>query len=113
MYRTAGLVALLLGAALTYSLVFTTFDSPIHGWRVTAGNMERVTIACPPPWGVLFGGALTEVEPTWQADICLRSARTLFVEGVIFSSAAIGLCAWGFVQPPRRPIEVLPSLRRL
>lgn len=112
MYRTAGLVALLLGAALTYSLVFTTFDSPLRGWRFTAGGMEQVTIVCPPPWGILFGDALTEVEPAWQTDKCLRTARTLFVEGLVVSSAALSLFAWGFAQPPRRPIEVLPSLRR-
>jgi hypothetical protein len=61
MYRKSGLIVLALGAALTYSLAFTTFDTQVRRWeRTEDGGRERATINCPVPWG-----RKPDPEPLW------------------------------------------------
>ena len=96
MYRTSGLVVLLVGAGLIYSLVFTPFQVELDSWMPTEeGGLERAVVTCPAPWGIVLGDAEDEIRPTWQARRCVPSANMLFLEGVVVLAMALGLGLWG------------------
>ena len=113
MYRTGGIIAFVVGMALTYSLVFTTFDKPIDRYVFNErGGLEQVSISCPTPWGLIVGDAESQVEHPNEARSCVRAARVLFIEGVIAFSLAIGLGIWGVAsgrKPRPKSMRVLPS----
>ncbi|MFQ5968472.1 MAG: hypothetical protein ACE5MI_12820 [Acidimicrobiia bacterium] len=116
MYRTSGIIVLIAGIALTYSLVFTTFNKPVERWVVDElGGLEQVSIECPSPWGLIVGDAERDVERPAEAQQCVRSARTLFLEGVIVFTFALGLGIWGLLRgrkPRPQSMRVLPSASR-
>lgn len=114
MYRTSGLIVLALGAALTYSLVFTTFDQPVMSWTTTEdGNIERDTVPCPTPWEILFNADMPDTRvQTWR-DLCVRSARTLFTEGIVVTAAALVVGLRAVVRGPKptpKPLRPLSEL---
>ena len=113
MYRTSGIIAFVVGIALTYSLVFTTFNKPVDRYVFNElGSLEQISIECPSPWGLIVGDAESQVEHPNEARSCVRSARVLFIEGVIAFSLAIGLGIWGVAsgrKPRPKSMRVLPS----
>ncbi len=59
MYRQAGLVVLGIGAVLGLTMVFTGFEHAVKSWEVDfdSGDVSQVTVACPAPFGIVFGDA--------------------------------------------------------
>lgn len=117
MYRTGALIALILGAAITYSLAFTGFDKQIDQWVQDAnGNPVRVSIACPTPAAMAFGDAELQMTPAWHGRECNGSTRILMVEAGIVTATALALAYRGFRngrRPPTKSLNVLPELERL
>jgi hypothetical protein len=111
MYRKSGLIVLALGAVLVYSLAFTPFDTQVRRWeRTEDGGRERASITCPIPWDVIFEGVEPDLRFRTEAELCVRSARTLVTEGIFFAVLAVGLGVWGVVRGPKPDPEPLLPL---
>lgn len=114
MYRKSGLIVLARGAALTYSLAFTTFDTQVRRWeRTEDGGWERASVTCPVPWDVIFQGVDPELRFRTESELCVRSARTLVTEGIFFAAVALGLGIWGVIRGPKPDPEPLRPLSEL
>lgn len=117
MYRNGAILSLVIGAALVFSLAFTSFNKQLNQWVTDEqGNPARVSIVCPTPWSVVVGDAADQMGPAWHGRQCTASARLLFFEGGVVTLTALALAARGFVngpRPPTKPIEILPSFERL
>ncbi|HIE21702.1 MAG TPA: hypothetical protein EYP73_03770 [Acidimicrobiia bacterium] len=114
MYRFSGLVTLLIGAALVYSLAFTSWNQKTESYYITPdGTVTREKIECPPPWDLLFGDAnVTGLLPS-HVRLCSGVAKILITEAIIVAAVSMSLGIWGIIRgprPPIRPIEVLPSV---
>ncbi|HJS72507.1 MAG TPA: hypothetical protein VJ858_07255 [Acidimicrobiia bacterium] len=106
--RMIGVTALLIGALLTYSLVFTSFDERVRfQWNVESdGTKTPMThITCPSPWDVLVNGAEPEVSTT--EGLCVMPSRSLAVEGAIVA-AVTSIIAVAFFAHTTRPGPLPP-----
>jgi len=106
--RFVGLVVILAGVALAYSLVFTEFDQRVaFQWEFVNGDRVPVThITCPSPWSVLNDG--TQPEGVVSGDLCIKPARGQLVQGVGVVLLTLALGSWVLTRDPRR--KALPPL---
>lgn len=111
--RAIGAVALLAGAVLCYSLVFTPFDQSVRfQWEVTSdgGRTPMTHVTCPSPWSVLVEEAEPDVVTT--EGLCVMPSRGLLVEGVIVIPVALAIAIWFFTRTTRPgPLHDLPVSR--
>ncbi len=112
-YRVSGILVLFAGLVLTYSLVLTTFSRPVERWTFNeAGGLTQQSTECPSPVSLLFGDGQNQMEQPADAQLCVLSARTLFIEGVIVLGLSVGLGVWGMTRgkrPEPQQIRALPS----
>lgn len=107
--RIAGLGIILIGAALAYSLVFTTFEQRVtFQWEFVNGERTPIThITCPPPWSVLSEGA--RPQGVVSGDLCVKPARGQVVQAIGVAIAAVAIGAWVLTRDLRRkPLPPLP-----
>ncbi len=113
MYRFSGLVTILVGALLVFSLAFTPFNVKMDQWELHPdGSVERLKASCPSPWSIVFEDADMGGLIRTNAQLCTGAARILIAEALIVTVVSLGLGIWGIIngpKPPIRPIEVLPS----
>lgn len=114
MNRTTGLVALAIGALLTFMLVLTTFTHAVKSWEVdrTTGDVSQVTIACPAPFLIVFSDGEQQADPSWGAHLCASTGQRLFIQGIAVFAVALGLGVWGIrkgPRPKRRSIDSIPA----
>ena len=114
MNRTSGLVALAIGALLTFMLVFTTFTHAVKSWEIdpATGDVSQVTIACAAPLRIVFGDAEQQANPSWGAHLCASTGQRLFIQGVAVFAVALGLGVRGIrkgPRPKRKPIDSIPA----
>lgn len=114
MGRQTGIVVLVVGAILTYSLVFTQFDQRVSRSTINEEG-ERIPVThvpCPSPWAVVVHGAQPDVIA--GESICPRPARTLLVEGAVVALISLVIGIWGLTRArPTQLPELPPSLRRM
>ncbi len=116
MYRQAGLVVLGIGAVLGLTMVFTGFEHAVKSWEVDfdSGDVSQVTVACPAPFGIVFGDAEMEADPSWGARVCAGTGQRLFIAGVAWLAVGTGIGLWGIrrgPKPKRQSIDAIPSFR--
>lgn len=106
--RVFGLVVILAGFALAYSLMFTEFDQRVtFQWEFVNGDRVPIThITCPSPWSVLDEG--TQPEGVVSGDLCVKPARGQMVQSIGVALLTLTLGAWVFTRDPRR--KALPPL---
>lgn len=111
--RGIGLVILLIGAAMVYSLVFSPFDERVRfQWEVTpdGGRTPRTHITCPSPWSVLVNEAEPDVITT--EGFCVMPSRALVVEGAMTAVLSMVIAGFFFTRTTRPgPIHELPLSR--
>jgi hypothetical protein len=114
--RAIGILVLLAGAALVYSLVFTEFAQRVQfQWELNEeGERVPVThIMCPSAWSVTVDDAQPEAIVT--GDLCVLSARGNLIQGVMVGVVALAIAAWIFTRTTRPgpgPLPMMPpSLR--
>jgi hypothetical protein len=97
MSKIAAWIVIAVGAALVYSLAFTTFTFQVGYESTGEGGYVELTIECPPPATAL----LLRAVPENSADpgVCVPPSRTLSLEAGIVALAAT-IAAW---TPLRRP----------
>ncbi len=114
MYRVSGMVTLVVGALLVFSLAFTPFSVKMEQWEFHPdGSVERLKAPCPSPWDILFEDADLSGLIRTNAQLCRGAAKILIAEAFIVATTALGLGIWGIIngpKPPIRPIEVLPTV---
>ena len=78
MYRTSGIVVLLLGGLLTWSIVFTPFDQEVRRWtRTEDGGRVKATVACPDPYSILLEDAVNaDISPFREPELLLAHRPT-------------------------------------
>ncbi len=107
--RITGLGIILIGAALAYSLIFTTFEHRVtFQWEFVNGERTPIThITCPAPWSVLSEDA--RPEGVVSGDLCVKPARGQVVQGIGVAIAALAIGGWLFTRDLRRkPLPPLP-----
>jgi hypothetical protein len=110
MSRLSGWVILVAGAALIYSLAFSSYEHLTSTWTSTdSGGLTRVTVDCPSPIRVLLFGA--EPQASEDPEVCVPSSRTLALEAGAVAIAA-ALLAWRPVTR-RRPERIDPLSTRI
>lgn len=113
MYRTTGLTILIIGALLSFSMLFTGFDHAVKSWDIdqATGDVSQVKIACPAPFGIVLGDAELRADPSWGVPQCASTGQRLFITGTGILALALGFGIWGFRRgpKPRRSIESVPS----
>ncbi|MBW3666474.1 MAG: hypothetical protein KY394_02650 [Actinobacteria bacterium] len=117
MYRTGGIVALLIGMGLGFLWAFLPFSQQLS-YRVSFDDGQpdwtRVEIECPDPWSVLVEGERPpRGEYATAGDECVKPARTLMAGAVVATLAGITLGAYGIrrgPQPKPEPIEPLSEI---
>lgn len=111
--RGIGAVALVIGALMVYSLVFTPFNEPVRfQWEVTpdGGRTPMTHITCPSPWSVLTHDA--EPDVITADGFCVMPSRSLVVEGIIVAVVSILIAGVFFTRTTRPgPIHDLPVSR--
>lgn len=114
MYRRTGLIIFGIGALLSFSMIFTGFDHSVRSWEVdqSTGDVSQVSVACTPPFGIVFGDGELNADPSWGVPQCASTGQRLFITGVAVFVVALGLGLWGIrrgPKPERKSIEALPS----
>lgn len=114
--RVVGIVVLVLGIALAYSLVFTPFEQRVQfQWELnTEGKRVPIThVTCPSSWSIVVDDA--RLEGAVAGDLCLLPARGQMVQGALAAVTGMALGIWVFTRNPRtRPLPQLPpSVRAL
>lgn len=113
--RVIGIVILLLGAALAYSLVFTPFDQRVQfQWELNEeGRRVPIThVTCPSPWSIVFDDA--RLQGVVAGDLCRLPSRGHIVQGTLAALAAIPLGIWVFTRNPKtKPLPPLPASVRV
>ncbi len=111
--RGIGLVVLVIGAVMVYSLVFSSFNESVRfQWEVTpdGGRTPMTHITCPSPWSVLMNGAEPDVITT--DGFCVMPSRSLLVEGAMVAIVSIVIAGVFFTRTTRPgPIHDLPLSR--
>jgi hypothetical protein len=100
--RGVGLVVLLLGAILVYSLAFTSFDQKVQfQWDIEADGSRtpRSHITCPSPWSVLVDDA--EPEVTTTPGFCVMPSRSLALEATIVTVITVAVFIWLLTRTTR------------
>ena len=112
MYRTSGIVVLILGGLLTWSIVFTPFDQEVRRWtRTEDGGRVKASVTCPAPSSVLFEDAVNpDISSFENLNYCLRTARRLMTGGVLTALLTMGLGIRGIARGKRPPIEHIRPL---
>ncbi|MFQ5522407.1 MAG: hypothetical protein ACE5F5_02365 [Acidimicrobiia bacterium] len=114
MYRVSGLVTIVVGALLVFSLAFTPFNVKMDQWEFHPdGSVERLKATCPTPWSIIFEDADMSGLIRTNAQRCQGAARILIAEAFIVAAVALGLGIWGIIngpKPPIRPLEELPTV---
>lgn len=114
MGRQTGIVVLVVGAILTYSLAFSQFDQRVSRSTINEeGERIPVThVTCPSPWAVAVRGA--EPDVIAGESICPGPARTLLVEGAVVALFSLVIGIWGLTRARPTPVpELPPSLQRM
>lgn len=108
--RVAGALIIVIGAALSYSLVFTEFQQRVQfQWEVNneGGRVPITHVTCPSPWSVVVDGA--SLEGVVAGDLCVLPARGILAQGLGLAVLALGLGSWVFTRNPRvKPMPTLP-----
>jgi hypothetical protein len=107
--RGVGLGIIVIGAALAYSFIFTTFEQRVtFQWEFVNGERTPIThVTCPAPWSVLNEEARPQGVVT--GDLCVKPARGQVVQGIGIAIAALAVGGWLFTRDPRRkPLPPLP-----
>lgn len=111
--RGIGVVVLVIGAVMVYSLVLSPFDVPVRfQWEVTpdGGRTPMTHITCPSPGSVLMDDAEPEVATT--DGFCVMQSRSLVVEGILVAVISILIAGVFFTRTTRPgPIHDLPISR--
>jgi len=109
--RIVGIVTLILGIALAYTLVFAPFQQRVQfQWEL---NMEGVRVpithvTCPSAWSIVVDDA--RLEGVVSGDLCLLAARGQIVQGALAAASGMALGIWVFTRKPRtRPLPQLPT----
>lgn len=110
--RMVGAAVLLVGALVTYSLAFTSFDERVRlQWNVESdGSRTPMThVTCPSPWDVLVNEAQPESAVMTATGLCDMPSRTLALEGAIVAVVAvvIGIAFFAHTTRPG-PLPLLP-----
>lgn len=114
MGRETGIIVLVVGAILIYSLAFTQFDQRVSRFTINdKGERVPVThVTCPSPWAVVAQGA--EPDVIAGESICPRPARTLLLEGALVALISLIVGIWGLTRSRPTPLPELPrSLQRM
>lgn len=114
MYRTGGILALLIGMTLAFLWAFLPFSEDL-GYRVRfSGDQSvwtRVEVECPSPWAVVVEGERpTGVEYATVGDECVKPALTLLSGAVVALAVAVGLAIYGLNRGPRPPVEPIKPI---
>lgn len=117
MYRTGGIVTLLIGLVLTFLWGFLPFSQQLS-YRVSFGDDEptwtRVAIRCPDPWSVLVEGERPpRGEYATVGDECVRPARTFMTGGVLALVAGVTIGIWGISRGRRTKPEPIEPLSKV
>jgi len=115
MKHALGIGVLVVGLAIAYSLVFTSFPQRVSfQWEFRDGERIPIShITCPSPWSVLVDDA--KPEGVVGGDLCVKPARGQVVLGVVIAAVTIALGVWVMTREIRlRPLPELPeSVRQL
>lgn len=115
MKHALGIGVLVVGLAIAYSLVFTSFPQRVSfQWEFEDGERIPIThIACPSPWSVMVNDA--KPEGVVGGDLCVRPARGQIALGIVIAAVTIALGVWIMTREIRlRPLPELPeSVRQL
>lgn len=108
--RAIGILVLLGGAALVYSLAFTEFEQRVQfQWELNEEG-ERVPvphIVCPSAWSVFVDDAQPEGIVT--GDLCVLPARGNLIQAVMVGVVGLAIAAWIFTRTNRPgPLPLLP-----
>lgn len=111
----AGILILLIGGAIAYSMIFTGFDQRVtFQWEFENGERTPIThVACPSPWAVMAADA--QPEGVVSGDLCVKPARGQLILGISTAVGALVLATWIFTRDTQRgPLPELPeSVRAL
>lgn len=114
--RIAGVVIILVGLAIAYSLIFTAFDQRVQfQWELNnEGARVPIThVTCPSPWSVVVDG--TQPGGVVSGDLCVLPARGALIQGVVVVVVTLALGVWVYTRTYRpAPMPMLPpSVRAL
>lgn len=115
MYRTSGLVFLVLGGLLTWSIIFTPFDQEVRRWtRTEDGGRVRASVLCPDPYSILFEDEVNPDISRYENEVyCRRTARRLMTGGVLTGLLTLGLGIRGVARGKRPPLQHIRPLSEL
>lgn len=115
MKNAFGIGVLVVGLAIAYSLVFTSFPQRVSfQWEFEDGERIPIThITCPSPWSVLVHDA--KPEGVVGGDLCVKPARGQVALGTFIAALTLALGVWIMTREIRlRPLPDLPeSVRQL
>lgn len=108
--RVIGVVVILIGAVLVYSVVFTEFQHRVEfQWEVNneSARVPITHITCPAPWSVITGDA--RPEGVVSGDLCVLPARGQVAQGVFIALGTLALALWVLTRNPHtNPMPPLP-----
>lgn len=113
MNHVGGISILIIGAAIAYSLVFTSFEQRVEfQWELNEGRRVPIThVTCPSPWSVVRADA--QPEGVVGGDLCVLPSRGMLVQGVVVAIIALALAIWVFTRDTRpKPMPTLPPTVR-
>ncbi|MEA1901961.1 MAG: hypothetical protein U9N56_00375 [Actinomycetota bacterium] len=114
MYRRSGLIVLVLGALVTYVLVFTPFDQEVRRYtRNDDGDRVRATVVCPDSWGMLYGEDEADVRYCSDAEYCLKGSRLRVTSGVVLMAVALTPAIMGLWRGPHPELIHLGPLSEI
>lgn len=110
MYRGSGLLLLLVGATLTYTLAFAPFEEPVRRWTTAEGEgLVQAKVECPSAWAAVFEHERLDTHLRTEADQCVRAARTHLTGAIVVAAFAAALGMRGVLRGPApRPEPLRP-----
>lgn len=115
MKHALGIGVLVIGLAIAFSLIFTSFPQRVSfQWEFSNGERIPIShITCPSPWSIMVHDA--KPEGVVGGELCVKPARGQVALGIFIAAASLALAVWIMTREIRlRPLPELPeSIRQL